>query len=103
MVVHTCDPSTQEAEAGGSGIQGSQKLCSKFDPEASLKYMRSYLRETKQKQKRRKGGGALTTVVTRMGIVNVSQPMCFFPPKKGDISTWTELNTNPPDAKPGYL
>jgi hypothetical protein len=32
VVVHTCGPSTQEAEAGGSGVQGSLKLCNEFDP-----------------------------------------------------------------------
>lgn len=69
MVVHTCDPRTQEAEAGGSGVQGSLKLCSEFDPEASPKYMRSYLRETKKERKG--GGGTLASAAAQMGIVNV--------------------------------
>lgn len=89
MVVHTCDPSTQEAEAGGSGIQGSQRLCSEFDPEASLKYVRSYLRETKQKQKRRKGGCSNLCCNTD-GHCKCIPTHVFFPPKKGDISTRTE-------------
>lgn len=54
VVVHTCDPSTREAEAGGSGVQGSLKLCSEFDSEASLKYMRFYLRETNETKTKRK-------------------------------------------------
>jgi hypothetical protein len=31
MVVHTCDPSTQEVEAGGSEVQGYSQLHKEFD------------------------------------------------------------------------
>lgn len=56
VVVRTCEPCSLEVEAGGSGVQGSLKLC-ELEPEASLKYTRSYLRETtKQKQKKRRKG-----------------------------------------------
>jgi hypothetical protein len=56
MVVHSCNPSTQEVEAGGSQIRGQLGLHSKF--QTSLGYIvRPCLQNkqtTKQKEKRKK-------------------------------------------------
>jgi hypothetical protein len=49
MVVHTCNPSTQEAEAGRSGVLGCPELHIKL--QASLDYkVRPYLKK-KRKEK----------------------------------------------------
>lgn len=49
MEVHTSNHSTQKAEGGGSGVEGQWCLPSGF--EASLDYMRPYLKEPKQTNK----------------------------------------------------
>lgn len=48
MVIHSYDPSTQEAEVGRSaGVQGQAGLCSEF--KASLTYkVRPYLKKVKK-------------------------------------------------------
>lgn len=47
MVVHACNPCTQEAEAGGQAVQGHNWLHSKF--KTSLGYVRPCLKQQLQK------------------------------------------------------
>jgi hypothetical protein len=54
MVEHGCNPSTWEAEAGGSPIQCQPELDGKFKP--SLGYIMRLTSKQKQKQKQKTKG-----------------------------------------------
>jgi hypothetical protein len=49
MVVHVCNPSTEELKAGGLAVQSHPCLCGKF--EASLGYKRPFCKNSKKQKK----------------------------------------------------
>lgn len=59
MVVHVCNPSTEEIEAEGSGVQGHPPVHNEL--ETSLYYMRLW-------RKRKKGGGEVSCIIKMIYI-----------------------------------